>query len=936
MDKSNKEQLKELVALFHENIGTYKKMSYDESNTRADFIDKFFTYLGWDMPNDKGYSEDYREVVREDKVTIEGKTKAPDYSFRLDGNRKFFVEAKKPIINIHDDRDPAYQVRRYGYSAGCSLSILTDFEEFAIYDTRVKPNPNDSPAIARIFYCTYEDYEQKFEQLLEWFSPEGIRKGSFDKYIKADKKGTGTVDTDFLRSLSTWRLELAEAIAKKNKELDEIDLNHIVQKIMNRIVFLRFAEDRGTTEYGILKRLLTVKTDFYNQLLIVFDEARTRYNSDLFSIDNKLNIIVEDKVIKNIISNLYYPLSPYEFDMISIELLGTIYERFLGETITLSSNHKAIVEEKPETRKAGGVFYTPQYIVNYIVENTLGTLLEGKTPEDIKELSIVDPACGSGSFLIGTYHYLLDWYLKQYQGTKKHHKKLCKEGKKLILQEKKDILIRHIYGVDLDSQAVEVSKLSLLLKLMEDEGALDSAGLSFTYLPNLENNIKAGNSLVSKDYEDNIEVSLFDKKEQHKIKTFDWEKEFEAIFKNGGFDIVVGNPPYIFARNNMFTEDQKAYYYKHYPISEYQLNTYLMFTEKAYSLVHEKGLVGFIIPNNCLTINSFDTFRRFIVDNTKYLHIINSYDKVFSGASVDTCILIFGKELTATHKHTMGELRNNIFNYTHGDFTDLLRKNYIINTTQYLDPNNPIPALMDKINIASTSTSNFGETCDGIKVYQVGKGTPLQTQQEKQRRAFYATTLLDNTYYKCLGGKDIERYNISWSGEYLSHGKWLAEPRGKLNFLEPRILIRQIPSKPPYCIHAIYTDEPYLNDQSSKILQHIHTYDPLFIVGILNSKLTSFWFIHTMGKLQCSLFPQIRVREMGEFPIPTLDLSKTSDKKQHDELITKVTLMLELQKGSSDPTTQNQINALDRQIDNLVYDLYKLSTEERAIVEGGK
>ena len=176
MNKSNKEQLKELVALFHENIDTYKKMSYDESNTRADFIDKFFTCLGWDMPNDKGYSEDYREVVREDKVIIEGKTKAPDYSFRLDGNRKFFVEAKKPIINIHDDRDPAYQVRRYGYSAGCSLSILTDFEEFAIYDTRVKPNPNDSPAIARIFYCTYKEYEQKYEQLVEWFSPEGIRK----------------------------------------------------------------------------------------------------------------------------------------------------------------------------------------------------------------------------------------------------------------------------------------------------------------------------------------------------------------------------------------------------------------------------------------------------------------------------------------------------------------------------------------------------------------------------------------------------------------------------------------------------------------------------------------------------------------------------------------------------------------------------------------
>lgn len=931
---TNKEQLKELVNLFRENIDRYKTMSYDESNTRSDFIDKFFILLGWDVLNDKGYSEDYREVVREDKVRIEGKTKAPDYSFRLDGNRKFFVEAKKPVVNIQEERDPAYQVRRYGYSAGCSISILTDFEEFAIYDTRIKPNSNDTAKVARIFYCTYEDYEAKFDELVAWFSPEGIRKGAFDKYMKADKKGTGTVDTDFLKTLSEWRLELAEAIAKKNKELDEIDLNHIVQKIMNRIVFLRFAEDRGTSEYGLLKRLLSVKKDFYSQLIIIFDEARTRYNSDLFSQDDKLNIVLEDKVVKDIISNLYYPNCPYEFNVIPIELLGTIYERFLGDTIALDSKGKAKVEEKPETRKAGGVYYTPSYIVDYIVEHTVGKLLEGKKPEDMSEMTIIDPACGSGSFLIGVYAYLLNWYLEKYQGEKKYKKLLCAEGTKLILQEKKDILIRHIYGVDLDSQAVEVSKLSLLLKLMEDEGAMDSAGLSFTYLPNLENNIKAGNSLVSRDYLDTVEVSLFDKREQHKIKVFDWKDEFKQVFKNGGFDAVVGNPPYVFARNNMFTEEQKTYYYKHYPISEYQLNTYLMFTEKAYYLVKNNGLVGFIIPNNCLTINSFDKFRRFMVDNTSYLHIINSFDKVFSGANVDTCILMFGKEYKSPHKHTMGELRNNLFTSVDGDFTQLLTKNYIINTTQCLDPNNPVPKLMDKINELSIPLSEVSTVGTGLKAYQTGKGIPKQTNYEKEHYIYHSNTQKDETYRPYLQGEDICRYVLNWSGEWLSYGEWLAAPRSQELYTLPRILVRQIPNKLPYCIHAIYTDEIYLNDRNSMIVYKFMQ-EPLFVLGVLNSKLTSFWFAHYFGKLNRGLFPQFKVNELAQFPIPKLELSNKKDKKLHDDLVAKVQLMLELQKGDINDTTKLQIQALDRQIDNLVYQMYGLSEDEIRIVEGG-
>ncbi|MGL5956719.1 MAG: Eco57I restriction-modification methylase domain-containing protein [Brevinema sp.] len=923
----SKEQLKQLVDLFRENIDSYKRNSYDEANTRSDFIDKFFILLGWDVLNDKGYSEDYREVVREDKVRIESHKKAPDYSFRLDGNRKFFVEAKKPSVNIEDERDPAYQVRRYGYSAGCAVSILTDFEEFAIYDTRIKPNPTDSAKIARIFYCTYEDYEEKFDELVRWFSPAGIRKGSFDKYIKTDKKGTGTVDTDFLNTLSKWRLELAEAIAKKNQALDEIDLNEIVQKIMNRIVFLRFAEDRGTTDYGLLKNLLIAKKDYYAQLTIKFDEARTRYNSDLFSHDDKLKIVLEDKVIKDIIKNLYYPHCPYAFDVFPIELLGTIYERFLGEMISLDHKHKARVEVKPEIRKAGGVYYTPSYIVDYIVENTVGKLLEGKKPEEISEMTIVDPACGSGSFLIGVYEYLLNWYLTQYQGSSKYKKFLLPEGDSLTLEEKKNILTRHLYGVDLDSQAVEVSKLALLLKLMEGEVAIDN--LSFTYLPNLENNIKAGNSLVSKDYLEDIEVGLFDKKEQHKIKVFDWREEFPTIIDKGGFDAVVGNPPYIFARNNMFTEEQKKYYYKHYHISEYQLNTYLIFTEKAYELVKQEGLVGFIIPNNCLTINSFDKFRRFMVDKTSYLHIINSFDKVFSGANVDTCLLIFGKEYQSLCKHTMGELRGGKFMSVDGDFTELLIKNYIINTTQYLDLNNPASKIMNKIYENSLPLNKVSTVSTGLKAYQTGKGKPSQTDEMKNNRIYHSNTKKDDTYRPYLQGVDVARYVLNWSGEWLSYGNWLAEPRVSVDFNAPKILVRQIPSKLPYCIHALYTDQHYLNDINSMIIYQF-TQEPLFILGVLNSKLTSFWFVHYFGKLNRGVFPQFKVNELGQFPIPKLNLTNKKEKALHDELIEKVQQMLELKKDSNQKL---QIEAQDRQIDKLVYQLYGLSEDEIRIIE---
>ena len=579
-----KEKLAELVNQFQSNIKQYKSNIYDEANTRVDFIDKFFTLLDWDVANNQGFSEQYREVVREDKIQIEQKQKAPDYSFRIGGMRKFFVEAKKPSVNIKEDIAPAYQVRRYGYTAKLPLSILTDFEEFAIYDTRIKPDKNDKASVGRFFYCTYLDYEKNFDFIYNTFSKNSILKGSFDKYIEENKnkKGTGEVDKELLKLVEEWRTELAKNIALRNNDIDIYNLNNAVQKIIDRIIFLRIAEDKEIESYENLLNLTNLPPDFssatlgtssrgldrgliYQRLNNLFITANNKYNAGLFqpeewlqppsAPDSSRGLRIDDKVLTSIIKGLYYPECPYEFSILPIEILGNIYEQFLGKTIkfrNVKDGHTAIIEEKPEVRKAGGVYYTPQYIVNYIVENTIGEKIKNQTPDEISKLRICDPACGSGSFLVGAYQYLLNYHL-DYWTNSKNIKKALKEEKiyqitsrspldkgglgdyKLTIEEKQKILINNIYGVDIDPQAVEVTKLSLYLKLLENESK-ESEGYLFTHtdfklLPSLDNNIKCGNSLIGNDFYKDKDLSLFGNDEMRKVNVFDWEKEFSGIFR---------------------------------------------------------------------------------------------------------------------------------------------------------------------------------------------------------------------------------------------------------------------------------------------------------------------------------------------------------------------------------------------------------------------
>ncbi|MBD3329169.1 N-6 DNA methylase [Candidatus Dojkabacteria bacterium] len=560
--KQFQDKIYQLVEVFDRNIDQYKTQSdsnFNEAQLREQFLNPMFKALGWDMYNEQGFAEQYKEVVHEDKVVIKGKPKAPDYSFRIGGQRKFFLEAKKPVIKIKTDYDPALQLRRYAWSGHLPVSLLSDFEEFAIYDTTIEPKPTDKASVARIEYFTYDQYPDNWEKIYDTFAKESILKGSFDRYADKEKRGKQVVDKAFLEEIEKWRELLAKDLAKNNQKLTVEELNFAVQRIIDRLIFLRIAEDRGIEQYKNLQNLIKSKNS-YRELNKYFKVAQKKYNSNLFDFDSDTltpSLKVSDDILDKILNQLYYPTSPYVFDVIGVEVLGNIYEQFLGKVIRLTRAHNAKVEEKPEVKKAGGVYYTPKYIVDYIVKNTVGELLKRKDPKKVSKLKILDPACGSGSFLLGAYEYLLDWHISYYEKQDdKEKKKLEKKGVIyskvsedgvtswfLTTQEKKRIMLNNIYGVDIDSQAVEVTKLSLALKMLENENqetiAQQMSLFQERILPDLSSNIKCGNSLVGSDYWDDKDLSGVSEEEIREVNAFDWDKEFKGVLGDEPLNIYV-------------------------------------------------------------------------------------------------------------------------------------------------------------------------------------------------------------------------------------------------------------------------------------------------------------------------------------------------------------------------------------------------------------
>ncbi|HAB19047.1 MAG TPA: TaqI-like C-terminal specificity domain-containing protein [Verrucomicrobiota bacterium] len=1060
-------EILELVTRFEQQLAAYKSGTYNETQLRRDFLDPFFKSLGWDMDNSAGYAEAYRDVIHEDAVKIGGLTKAPDYGFRIGGTRKFFLEAKKPSVVIRDEIPPAYQLRRYAWNAKLPLSILSDFEEFAVYDGRIKPRKDEPAATARVFYCTFRDYAEQWDWIASIFSREAVLKGSFDRYAESHrtKRGTTEVDVDFLATIEGWRTDLANNLALRNPKLSQRELNFAVQRILDRIIFLRICEDRGIEDYGRLLAL-TNGPRIYARLRELFTAADARYNSGLFHFQPEkgrdeppdeltLNLEVDDKLLRDLFKGLYYPDSPYEFRIISSDILGQVYEQFLGKVIRLTEGHRAKVEDKPEVKKAGGVYYTPTYIVDYIVQQTVGKLLDDCTRpsrgnearamtkqsgnanaaengqettastvppahfptvlpalsardatrilERVSKLRILDPACGSGSFLIGAYQLLLDWHLRFYLANEPERWAKAKrpalvqttKGWRLTIEERKRILLAHIYGVDIDAQAVEVTKLSLLLKVLEGETGQSLQPLFSVFheraLPDLGRNIKCGNSLIGPDFYQQAELPLLTDEERYRLNVFDWHAEFPEIFQAGGFDAVIGNPPYV--RQESLSE-LKSYFEQHYEAFDGVADLYTYFMEKGVKLLRDGGLYSIIVSSSFLRATYGEPLRRSLKKHTAVVRIVDFGGlPVFANAK-DTyvCIPLMAKGAK--------QVRVEIAKVT--SLKGLKLVEYVA-TNRYTIPN-------DRLSAEAWSLKSDEEAAVFGKLMKAGK--PLGQYVERKffrglltglNEAFEITwseraALLkpssesEKLIKPFLGGQDIRRYYVEddrrflivipcgWTRAQMARTKkgtadgsersawgWFSDRYPKLasHLASFADALKKRQDQGDYwwelrpCDYYQYLDAPkiifpdicksprFSVDRSGIYLANtaycLGTAE-LYLLGILNSRL--FWFAIAnisipfgvrAGEFRYRLIYQY----MEKIPIRVIDRAKKSDVAAHDRIVKLVESMLELHRQLPTLRTpqektamERQIAATDSQIDRLVYDLYGLTEEEIAIVEG--
>jgi TaqI-like C-terminal specificity domain/N-6 DNA Methylase/Eco57I restriction-modification methylase len=948
----------DLIGRFREHEAAYMAAAYNETSLRDDFLDPFFAALGWDLNNSSGYAQAYRDVIKEESLRTSEGVKAPDFTFRIGGVRKFFVEAKRPSVQLATAAAPAYQLRRYAWSAKLPLSILTNFREFAVYDTRIRPEKDDKASKGRVFYCGFDKLEDNWEWLKAIFAKEAILKGSFDKYVDDNraKRGTAEVDEDFLASIEVWRDELAHNLAIRNCGLTEHELNFAVQRMLDRIIFLRICEDRGIETYGTLQGAIK-RSGVYAALCNLFVAADAKYNSGIFHFRKEkgrdeapdqisLNLKVDDKVLKSIITSLYYPAGPYEFSVISADILGQVYEQFIGKVIRLTTGHKAVVEDKPAVRKAGGIYYTPSYIVDFMVSRTLNPLLAGKTPRQLTKLRVLDPACGSGSYLISAYQHLLNWYFEFYTNnesekwSKGSQARLVKTptGLRLTLSERRRILLTNIFGVDIDDQAVDVTKLSLLLKVLEGETEQTIQPFLSVFqeraLPDLETNIKCGNSLIAPDFYQEDQLAL-DDVALEKINVFDWRGKsgFPQIMRNGKFDVVIGNPPYIFVRDNL-TNAETDYFTRRYRLTWDKHNTYLLFMELLLELIADKGAGAYIVPNSWLTIESGKRLRGAYIDRLTALTDLNY--PVFNKVAMEPCIFFLaGKPIKGAIEVLRASSRPEFVTAVPSSVD---RERWRGNADRITISQSESVASV--LGVLRANAGQIGDRFDvrtGLQAYEKGKGTPSQTQADVDDHVFDRDRKTDAQTHAYLQGKDVHRFGLAWSGMWMRYGPWLSQPRDMEMFTRPRVLLREITAAPPYSLLSCFTDETYLSNKS--VLTILHEKDDSAelkaLAAVLNSKLMTFFYKGYGVKGERKLFPKVVIRNLREFPYPKTPARAAISNLAvlYDRLVLTRSKVAATRTPHAKEAASRQLDAYQDQLDAAVFTLFGATQEDRDTIE---
>jgi len=986
----------ELIERFERNLDAYKRLDYREARVRVEFIDPFFEALGWDVHNRQGRGEHDKDVIYEDAIRVGGKTRAPDYSFRVGQERRFFLEAKKPAISLIGDVGPAYQLRRYSWSVKLPLGVLTDFEEFAVYDCRQRPKPADKPTVGRIMYVTFDQYRDRWDEIYSVFAKESVQQGSFDRYVQETKakRGASAVDAELLKEIEGWRDVLARNIALRNEALTVRELNFSVQRTIDRIIFLRMCEDRGIEDYGQLLAL-TNGPHIYPRLGEYYRRADEKYNAGLFDFRADTltrTLTIDDSALKPILTSLYYPQCPYEFSVLPVEILGQVYEQFLGKVIRLTPSHRAKVEEKPEVKKAGGVYYTPSYIVDYIVQQTVGQLIEGKTPRQINKLRILDPACGSGSFLLGAYQYLLNYHRRWYEANDpaKHARRkqpAVYQGAggdwRLTGAEKKRILLNNIYGVDIDRQAVEVTKLSLLLQVLEGETE-ETLGQQLALwreraLPDLGENIKCGNSLIGPDY---FEAQLMpDEEEMRRVNAFNWEAEFAELVAAGGFDCVIGNPPYI--RIQRIAHAESDYLFRSYESPTGKMDLSLVFLEKGLKLVNETGRLGFICTSQWLSTKYGKHLRQMLSGGS--LHEIVDFGSlpVFQNASTYPAIFLLSANATKnlSYKRITSAAQLNLADIESAPAVSIDVST--LSDTPWNLGGLDILSILDGRRISWKTLKEFGKAYIGTKsgmndafvlskveaeclgleeallypyAYRGGEvdryitvqpeaviiypyreginGTPELVPESELNKAF------PRIHSHLMHFKDQLRKRQDSRRFYATGADWYRHLRaGSFRYIQPaKLVLKGIAKRASVGL----LEENTAFDGArcpAIILENLGGHHTDYLLGILNSSLATY-YLRIVCPRKLSGYIEFSATALSQTPIRTINFDDPADAARHDKMVALVERMLALHEklaAATVPTDkqlyQRQIEATDRQIDRLVYELYGLTAEEIEVVE---
>jgi len=881
----NKENAKQQIVGLIEKYNKVKEENrvngYNEEMTKKDFILPLFRILGWN-------TEDSSEVTAEENVS----KKRVDYGFRINGILKFFLEAKSLKENL-DDLDFIKQAINYSWLKGCTWAVLTNFETIKIFNAEWKTS---EPFQSHLKTISYQEFLDRFDEL--WLlSKESFEQGLLDK--EAEKWGKRTkripVDKQLLADFTRFRELLSKSITKlnQNKNITEEKLDESVQKILDRLIFIRNCEDRGYEEKTLLSNLREWESKGKGQLIDglreVFSYFGKQYNSEIFRTNLCDSLEIDSGILREIIEGLYYTKdksASYDFSAIEADVLGNIYEQYLGHILKKSEKRAKLLESHVH-RKEQGIYYTPTYIVDYIVRNTLGELLKN-TKIDPEKIRVLDPACGSGSFLLKVFDILNEYY-------KEHDKNYSQAqidttGTGTTYSRKLKILQNNIFGVDLDEQAVEIARLNLLLKIAEKGQRL----------PLLQKNIECGNSLID---DPNVAGD----------KAFMWEEEFNEIMDDGGFDVIVGNPPYI--SNKEIADKDKVYYRKNYKFATKQFDIYTLFIESAYRHLKEGGRFGFIIPDAFLSRSNMSKLREFLLRETS-IESIFILNNVFADPSVASAIIIFKKERPNLNHIIKFTKAKDLKDATFGKLRTISIKQNIFLS---LPGNAIIFATNDQIDIIKKIMSNCKPLAEFsssmFRGEELGKEASVITSNAKDALMF-------------LAGEDIGRYNIRFCNKFIKKSDVL---KGTERYLQEKIVIRQIGDK----INAtLDSDGKFITIQSVYNIIVQKDFDPKCILGIINSKVIEFYYKLIFGSKQ--LFPRILLENLKQLPIkelPEKDASKLA--MLVDKILNLNKDLRNLEGKMSDDTIkiEEEIKKTDAEIDELVYKIYSISDREKKIIE---